>query len=119
MVVSFFITSGQVVHAVSIGLSELLTKVVLYYLHERGWILLLQRRGWSQTPRISFIKAVSWRLLGSIDTFFLATLITGNAFTGLKIGGTELLTKIVLYYLHERAWARLPEGSVRKWFGKN
>ena len=119
IVVSWFIIgTGGHVKALSIGLSELLTKVGLYYLHERCWVYLLHQKQWSQTPRISAIKAISWRLVGTIDTMVLATLITGNPLTGLKIGGTELLTKIVLYYLHERAWAKLPLGTVRKWFGK-
>jgi uncharacterized membrane protein len=120
IIVSWFIIGpGGHLKALSIGASELLTKVGLYYLHERAWVYLLLKKQWNQTPRISAIKAISWRAVGTIDTMVLATIITGNPFTGLKIGGTELLTKIILYYLHERAWARLPLGTVRKWFGRN
>lgn len=114
----FIIGSGGHVKALSIGFSELLTKIALYYFHERFWVYLMTRYQWSQTPRFSMLKAISWRVVGTIDTIILSTFITGNPFTGLKIGGTELLTKIVLYYLHERAWARLPVGTVRKWIGK-
>jgi uncharacterized membrane protein len=114
----FIIGTGGHVQAVSIGLSELLTKIVLYYLHERAWVNLMVRYSWSHTPRLSFIKAVSWRVVGTLDTIVLSTLITGNPLTGFKIGGTELMTKIILYYLHERAWAKLPVGTVRKWFGR-
>lgn len=118
MVSWFIIGSGGHIQAFSIGLSELLTKVALYYTHERVWVHLMARWQWSQTPRISVIKAISWRMVGTIDTMLLASIITGNPLTGLKIGGTELLTKIILYYLHERVWARLPLGTVRKWFGR-
>ncbi len=119
IIVSWLIIGeGGQFKALSIGFSELLTKMALYYGHERFWVWLLRKYQWSQTPRVSVIKAISWRIVGTMDTIVLATLITGNPLTGLKIGGTELLTKIVLYYLHERAWARLPLGTVRKWFGR-
>lgn len=119
MVVSWFIIgSGGHLQALSIGVSELFTKMLLYYGHERLWIYLMDSRKWSQTPKISLIKAITWRITGSIDTFILASLITGSGIMGLKISSTELLTKIVLYYFHERAWMKLPLGTVRRWFGK-
>ena len=49
-------------------------------------------------------KTISWRIIGTIDTMLLGWLITGNLKMGLAIGGTEVLTKMVLYFLHERAW---------------
>ena len=58
----------------------------------------------------SFAKAVSWRITGSIDTFVLSFLITGSLkFTG-GIATTEMLTKIVLFYFHERIWHWVPWG---------
>jgi uncharacterized membrane protein len=42
--------------------------------------------------------------VGTIDTMTLAWIITGNPMMGLKIGATEVFTKIILYYLHERMW---------------
>jgi uncharacterized membrane protein len=62
----------------------------------------------------SFAKAASWRLTGSIDTFVLSLLITGSFKFAGGIAGTELATKIALYYVHERIWAAIPWGrSVR------
>mgnify|MGYP001159270365 FL=1 len=55
-------------------------------------------------PR-SLLKAVSWRVLGSIDTFILGMIFTSDAKAAGAIAGTEVITKIGLYYLHERAWA--------------
>ena len=49
-------------------------------------------------------KALSWRVLGTVDTFLLAWLITGSVELGALVGGTEVITKTVLYYLHERLW---------------
>ena len=50
------------------------------------------------------VKAITWRAVGTIDTIILSWIISGNISDGLKIGGLELFTKILLYYLHERAW---------------
>jgi uncharacterized membrane protein len=62
----------------------------------------------------SLIKAVSWRVTGSLDTFVLALLFTGNVKTSAAIGGAEIATKITLYYLHERAWSRIGVGLRNK-----
>ena len=66
----------------------------------------------------SFTKAVSWRALGTLDTMTFALIFTGNISTSLAIGGGEVFTKTLLYYLHERVWARIPHvgtaGATRK-----
>ena len=49
-------------------------------------------------------KKISWRIIGTLDTMMLGWIITGNLKVGLAIGGTEVITKMVLYFLHERAW---------------
>ncbi len=61
-------------------------------------------RGKETHPR-SLLKAVSWRILGSIDTFLLGLLFTSSLKAAGSIAATEVITKIGLYYLHERAWA--------------
>lgn len=114
MIISFFLT-GHWAMAIKIGFTEVITKVALYYVHERVWLYFLQ--GKEQSPRISLIKAITWRTVGTIDTMLLGWYYSGNPLTGLKIGFTEVATKIILYYFHERAWHRVPVGTVRKWFG--
>ena len=51
-------------------------------------------------------KSVTWRLVGTVDTILLGWLVSGDATVGLTIGGLEMVTKMILYYLHERAWFR-------------
>lgn len=58
----------------------------------------------------SFAKAVSWRILGSIDTFILSWFFTDDVKAAGAIAVTEVLTKMVLYYLHERAWSSVSWG---------
>jgi len=50
------------------------------------------------------VKTISWRIIGTIDTMILAGLISGNWKIGVSVGGAEVLTKMVLYFLHERVW---------------
>src|SRR3546814_3571989 len=76
-------------------------------------------RGHESHPR-SFLKAMSWRVLGSIDTFLLSLFFTHSAKAAGAIASTEVVTKLLLYYVHERAWARVrwgigmkAEGSAR------
>lgn len=60
----------------------------------------------------SIIKAISWRAIGTFDTILISFLIVGNFKFALSIGGVELFTKMVLYYLHERMWNRIKLGKV-------
>ena len=49
-------------------------------------------------------KTITWRIVGTIDTIILSWIITGDLAIGMAIGGVEVITKMVLYFLHERAW---------------
>ena len=60
------------------------------------------------------LKTISWRILGTIDTIIISWIITGSVEWGLAIGGIEVITKMVLYFLHERAWYRFSKFGVKK-----
>jgi uncharacterized membrane protein len=66
-------------------------------------------RGKESNPR-SLVKAISWRTLGSIDTFLLGLFFTHDVKAAGAIASTEVVTKIALYYFHERAWAQFGWG---------
>ena len=59
-------------------------------------------------------KTITWRIIGTLDTMILAWLISGNPLTGVKIGAAEIVTKMVLYYLHERTWYKINFGLDRR-----
>tara|TARA_B100001109_G_C18542167_1_gene325589 strand:+ start:322 stop:531 length:210 start_codon:yes stop_codon:yes gene_type:complete len=61
-----------------------------------------------------FLKTITWRIVGTLDTFLLSWLITGNIKIGAAIGGIEVLTKMILYYFHERAWYRFSKFGIKK-----
>ncbi|HEY5593075.1 MAG TPA: DUF2061 domain-containing protein [Paludibacter sp.] len=58
----------------------------------------------------SLLKSISWRVTGTIDTFVISFLITGKVHLALSISGVEVLTKITLYYFHERVWNKISIG---------
>ena len=114
-VLSWAIT-GNPFTGLKIGFSELITKMILYYLHERIWFKVNVR----ESHKRHLLKTVTWRLVGTLDTILLSWLITGNPWVGLKIGAAEIVTKMILYYLHERAWYRIDFGlekirRAKKW----
>ena len=104
-VLSWIIT-GNPMTGMKIGFSEVVTKMILYYLHERVWFNI----GLPDSRKRHLIKTVTWRMIGTIDTILLSWFISGNPLTGLKIGFTEVITKMVLYYFHERVWYRINFG---------
>jgi len=60
----------------------------------------------------SFIKSISWRIVGTIDTIIISFIITGQLSMALSIGSVEVVSKILLYYLHERAWEKATKVKV-------
>ena len=61
-------------------------------------------------------KTISWRIIGTLDTMIISGIITSSWEIGLAVGGVEVFTKMVLYFLHERAWYKLSKFGVN---GKN
>lgn len=59
------------------------------------------------SPIISILKAISWRIIGSLDTVLISYFITQNTVVALSIGGVEVVTKSFLFYVHDRIWLRL------------
>lgn len=100
-----------------IALTEVATKMVLYYVHDRAWT----RVRWNMKPgkdgrlregaRRSAAKTATWRVLASLDTMLLAFIFTGNIGAAISIGGFEVFTKLALYFVHERVWSRIRLGT--------
>jgi len=58
----------------------------------------------------SLVKAVSWRITGTIDTFVISIIVTGKLSIAGSIAAIELVTKLALYYSHERVWTTIRWG---------
>jgi uncharacterized membrane protein len=58
----------------------------------------------------SIAKAISYRILGSISTALIVFAFSRNATVSLGVGLADMVTKIALYYLHERLWNHISFG---------
>ena len=109
-----------------IAILELITKTILYYFHERAWFKL----NWVNISNKArhIIKTISWRLVGAIDTVLLVFLVfyfwfpnkdgSFNYIEASQIAmgmfSIEVITKIILYYAHERIWFMSNFGVIKK-----
>jgi len=59
-------------------------------------------------------KTITWRIIGTLDTMIISWIITGSWKWGLAIGGIEVFTKMILYFLHERAWYKFSKFGVNE-----
>ena len=64
----------------------------------------------SEKPIRSVVKAISWRIIGTLDTILISWFITGKLELAFSIGSIELVTKMVLYFFHERIWNTIKWG---------
>jgi uncharacterized membrane protein len=65
-----------------------------------------------ETRRRSVVKALSWRTLAGIITAVVALCMTGELEFAAKIGLIDTLVKLLIYFLHERAWNKISYGRV-------
>jgi len=98
---------------------EIITKTILYYFHERFWFSI----NWISANQIRhIIKTISWRLIGAIDTIILVFLViyfTTGTFkrapeVAISMFSIEIITKMVLYYIHERIWIKSNWGVIKE-----
>ncbi len=100
-----------------IAITEVVTKMVLYFVHERIWAKLLWGISVADAVRSesytrTSTKTTTWRVIASLDTMLLGWIYTGSIATAISIGSLEVVTKLILYFFHERAWSRLSFGLI-------
>ncbi|MBV9532206.1 MAG: DUF2061 domain-containing protein [Bradyrhizobium sp.] len=103
---SFILIDTETCDTVALGMIDAVRPSIL----QPAKTNLLHLLGSNQSHARSTAKAVSWRIFGSLDTFTIAALITGSSKLAGGVALAEVLTKTVLYYVHERGWALLPWG---------
>lgn len=104
---------GEVKLAGPIALTEVATKILLYFAHERIWNIVAWGRTQTHVSHIrSVVKGISWRIFGTIDTILISWFYSGNPWGALKIGVSEVLTKVALFYVHERVWSAVKWGRI-------
>ncbi len=65
----------------------------------------------SEKPARSIAKALSWRVIGTVDTLIVSYLLTGKIALAASIASVDFLTKMVLYFFHERLWNMVKWGK--------
>ena len=65
----------------------------------------------SESPKRSIVKSISWRAIGTLDTIIISWVVTGTLTMAFSIGVVELVTKMVLYFFHERIWNTIKWGK--------
>ena len=105
-----FLITGFISCNLSTGIQiagfEIITKSVIYYIHERLWF----KTGVKNANTRHILKTFSWRTIGTTDTFILVWIFVGDPSVGLKIGIIELITKMFLFYAHEKIWYKINYG---------
>ncbi len=65
----------------------------------------------SESPTRSIVKSISWRIIGTLDTIVISWIVTGTLTMAFSIGLVELVTKMALYFFHERIWNNISWGK--------
>lgn len=60
----------------------------------------------------SVFKALSYRTAGTIATIAVCYVVTGKLSASVAIGGVEAVSKMALYFFHERLWQKISWGRV-------
>jgi uncharacterized membrane protein len=59
----------------------------------------------------SLIKTISWRVIATIATMLIVYIFTGELILTLGVGAVEVISKMILYYFHERIWNLITWGK--------
>lgn len=63
-----------------------------------------------ENKKRSIVKTISWRTIATLTTAIIVYIFTGKLILAISIGSIEVITKIVLYFFHERAWNKINYG---------
>jgi uncharacterized membrane protein len=98
-IISFLITGNL---SLSINLSGIttITKIVWYYMHERIWF----NSSITNSNKRHIFKTFTWRGIGTLDTMLFSWFLTSNPLVSVNIGLLETISKMILYFFHEKLW---------------
>ena len=115
LLVTCLLGKCSIENALKIGAAEFLIKLAIFYFHERIWLRYLGKQA-TNNKEILY-KSISWRIVATSTTFIISGIVL-NGFDEVAayIALTELFTKFILYYIHEKIWLKLPLGKIRNYF---
>ena len=102
--------------ATGIALSESALKMLFYYFHERVWYKINFRIKIISRKR-HIAKTLTWRVIASLTTLLITLFVFKDsehvAEKASAVMVAEIFTKMLIYYLHERAWYKIDFGINR------
>ena len=98
--------SGDIEKGISISAYTIITKMIWYFIHERVWF----KSKVSNHNKRHIYKTFTRRFVGTLDTIIISWIILGDISIGLQIGLAETITKMILYFFHEKLWYRINFG---------
>ena len=63
-----------------------------------------------ESKRRSVVKTISWRFFATLDTTLIVFILTGELLLAVSVSGIEIVTKLMLYFFHERSWNKINFG---------
>lgn len=64
-----------------------------------------------ETQKRSIVKTITFRIIATITTVILVLIFTENLALASIIGVLDLISKLIIYYLHERVWNKVSWGE--------
>ena len=64
----------------------------------------------SESSRRSVAKTISWRVTGSLSTFLISFIVSGDFVVAGSIAMVQITVNTVLYFIHERVWNKIKWG---------
>ncbi len=83
----------------------------IFQLRGKGNSKSYQKDSISESPVRSIVKALSWRFIGTLDTLMVSYVLTGEWLLASSIASVDFLTKLLLYFAHERVWNTISWGK--------
>ena len=65
-----------------------------------------------ETHLRSIMKSITFRILATLVTILLVVIFTGEFILAMQVGILEVISKLILYYAHERVWGHVRWGKV-------
>jgi uncharacterized membrane protein len=59
--------------------------------------------GW----KISLYKTITWRIIATVTLFIVSVVLTGSVALATTLSAFDFFSKTLLYYVHERVWAKI------------
>ncbi len=58
----------------------------------------------------SIVKSITWRIIGTSSLIAVTYFFTKNFDLSVAIGGIDIISNLILYFVHERVWERISWG---------